>query len=89
MRELLRPFVDCRLCWLITFAVLAPILAVQAATLFPLGAAVRRKRRSKNCRPRPILVEPLLARAQATGERPPALAPVLGQHGVVGVPRDG
>jgi threonine/homoserine efflux transporter RhtA len=35
MRELLQPFVGCRLCWRITFAVFALILAVEAAILFP------------------------------------------------------
>jgi hypothetical protein len=89
MRELLRPFVGCRLCWRITFTVFALILAVEAAILFPSAQRFAANERQRIVDHAQILVEPLLARAQATGGHSASLAPVLGQHGVVGVPRDG
>jgi hypothetical protein len=79
MRKLLRPFVGCRLCWQITLAEFALILAVEAAILFPSArrfAATERQRIADHAQ---ILVEPLLARAQATGGGSPLLEPVLGQ----------
>jgi diguanylate cyclase (GGDEF)-like protein len=85
MRERLRPFVGCRLCWQITFAVFALILAVEAAILFPSARRFAANERQRIADHAQILVEPLLARAQAIGERSPSLEPVLGRYGVVGV----
>jgi diguanylate cyclase (GGDEF)-like protein len=85
MRELLRPFVGCRLCWQITFAVFALILAVEAAILFPSARQFDANERQRIADHAQILVEPLLARAHATGERSPSLEPVLGRYGVVGI----
>src|SRR5918995_5726581 len=85
MRELLRPFVACRLGWRITFAVFGLILAVEAAILFPSARRFAADERQRIADHAQILVEPLLARAQAISERSPSLAPALGQYGVVGV----
>ena len=63
----------------------ALILAVEAAILFPSARRFAADERQRIADHAQILVEPLLARAQATGERSPPLAPVLGQYGVVGV----
>jgi hypothetical protein len=85
MGKLLGPFVGCRLCWQITLAVFALILAVEAAILFPSARRFAANERQRIADHAQILVEPLLARAQAISERSLSLEPALGQYGVVGV----
>lgn len=84
MRILIRPFFACRLCWRITFAVFALILAVEAVILVPSARHFAANERQLLADQVQILIEPLLAR-HPPGAAPPDLRPALGQYGVAGI----
>jgi len=83
-REFLRPFFSCRLCWRITLSVFALILVAEAAILVPSSRQFERNERKLLADQAQLLVEPALARAQATGASP-ALEALLGAYGLRGI----
>lgn len=84
MCELLRPFFACRLCWRITLAVFALILAVEAVILVPSSRRFEQDERKILADQAQLLVEPALARTHALGANP-ELDDLSGRYGLRGI----
>ncbi|MEO8717677.1 MAG: EAL domain-containing protein [Burkholderiales bacterium] len=83
MREVLRPFLTCRLCWRITVAVFLLILAVEIAILIPSTRTFASAERARIAERAQIQVD---AKLEQAGDRPQAaVSGVVGKLGVRGV----
>lgn len=84
MRDFLRQFLACRVCWRITLSVFALILAVEIAILVPSVRQFERNERQMLAERAQVLVEPALARARGL-QQAAEFKELIGLYGVRGI----